>query len=360
MGQQFELKFLDALEGTLYARVPGMHGLPAIIEAQGIPQKSGQPKPVKSQPALLPDDATAEDAFRFTLTQCKWHVVSNIPSVVEGRQPEGLHQLRVGLRRMRVAFTAFGGEFRTPIMESLRLKAKQIAEQLSEARDLDVFLESLFEPAAQANGAKEAFQVLRERAIAARGRAWENAVIRVISPGFSSFIRELSEALDARIWSSANRTRAHAAKGVMAFEAPVEAVAQRMLDYRLDHAKKRARHLDRLSDEKRHRLRIALKKMRYTSDFFAPLYSKKRTKKFMGRLSEMQDVLGALNDVATAKAILEKLVAEGDGGPLATREDLSFAAGIVYGWQLDRANRIWDDAKACWKEFADSRPFWHH
>lgn len=363
MGQQFELKLTDVFDSAgnrLFAAnsaVPTLQGLPALIEAAPI-GNAGQAKAVKSKPALLPDDATAEDAFRLTLTQCKWHIVANIPAVIERRQSEGLHQLRVGLRRLRVAFTSFGGEFRSPIMESLRLKAKVLSEQFAEARDLDVFLDSLFEPAATANGAKEAFAMLRERALTARATAWDKAVIRVCSPSFSGFVRELSEALDARIWSSANRSKAHAAKGAMAFEAPVRAVAERMLDYRLHHAKKRAKHLDRLSDEQRHRLRIALKKMRYTSDFYAPLYAKKPAKKFLGRLSHMQDILGALNDVATARDILEKLVAVGDGGPLATTEDLSFAAGIVYGWQLDRANRIWEDAKECWREFADSRPFW--
>jgi CHAD domain-containing protein len=362
MGQQFELKLTDGFERAgnrlLDANgLPMLHGLPALIEAAPI-ANAGQAKPAKSKPALLPDDATAEDAFRLTLTQCKWHIAANIPAVIERRQSEGLHQLRVGLRRLRVAFTAFGGEFRTPIMESIRLKAKVLSDQLAEARDLDVFLDSLFEPAATANGAKEAFAVLRDRALDARAAAWDRAVIRVCSPSFSSFMRELSEAMDARIWSSGNRSKAHAAKGVMAFEAPVRAVAERMLDFRLDHAKKRAKHLESLSDEQRHRLRIALKKMRYTSDFYAPLYSRKPTKKFLGRLSHMQEILGALNDVATARNILEKLVAVGDGGPLATTEDLSFAAGIVYGWQLDRANRIWCDAMACWKEFAHARPFW--
>src|SRR5262249_4038833 len=150
---------------------------------------------VKAQRALIPVEATADDAFRLTLTQCKWHIVANIPSVAEARHAEGLHQLRVGLRRLRVAFTAFGGEFRTPSMEALRLKTKQICDELAPARDLDVFLESLFEQAASANGAKEAFAVLRERAGAAKSAAWDNAVIQVCAPSFSAFIRDLGAAL---------------------------------------------------------------------------------------------------------------------------------------------------------------------
>ena len=361
MDQQYELKFVDELgdgPGPAGLTIHVMHGLPAVIDPLAWQPNRRQPRPAKAQRALIPAESTADDAFRLTLTQCKWHVVANIPAVVEAHQVEGLHQLRVGLRRMRVAFTAFGGEFRTPSMEALRLKAKQICDELAPARDLDVFLENLFEPAASANGAKEAFAVLRNRAIAARCAAWDSAVVQICAPSFSGFIRDVGKALDERIWSIGNRARSHPAKGVMAFEAPVGEIAHRMLAYRLDKAKKRARHLQKLSDADRHRLRISLKKMRYTADFFAPLYPQKAAKKFLHRLSEMQDVLGALNDVVTARRTLERLVAEGDGGPLASKADLSFAAGIVYGWQLERADRMWKDAVARWREFAHTRPFW--
>jgi CHAD domain-containing protein len=366
MSQQFEFKLVDDLEEVLKSRTVraradyGLNPLPALIEADATwhAPKGDKPKPVKAQPALLPEDATAEDAFRLTLIQCKWHIAANIPAVVETRDPEGMHQMRVGFRRLRVALTSFGGEFRNPQVEGLRLRAKQIGERLAPARDLDVFMKDLFEPAATANGAKEAFEILRTRAKDARHSAWDQAVIQVCAPAFSGFIRELGDALDHRIWFEAPHAKSNAAKGLIAFETPASVLADRMLKYRLAHARKRARHLEKLSDEERHKLRIALKKMRYTSEFFAPLYGKKSTKKFLKRLSRMQDILGALNDVVTARETLEKLVAQGDGGPLASKADLSFAAGIVYGWQLERADRIWKDAVDCWAEFSDSKPFW--
>jgi hypothetical protein len=65
-----------------------------------------------------------------------------------------------------------------------------------------------------------------------------------------------------------------------------------------------------------------------------------------------------VNDVATARNILEKLVAAGEGGPMASTADLSFAAGIVYGWQLERADRMWKTAVRRWDEFRNRQPFW--
>jgi triphosphatase len=363
MGQQFELKL--ATDGGV-ARIfdlrahpsYGLHPLLAVIKATPPWPKGERPQAAKAQPALLPGDATAEDAFRLTLIQCKWHIAANFAAVVEARDPEGMHQMRVGFRRLRVAFTSFGGEFRTPSMESLRLRAKQIAGHLAPARDFDVFLKDLFEPAAEANGAKEAFATLRERAKEAQRAAWNDAVAQICAPNFSGFMRELSNALDHRAWLENPRAKLHVARGVIAFETPAKVLAGRILKHRLDHACKRARGLGKLNDSERHSLRIALKKMRYTAEFFAPLYSRKPTQRFLERLNGMQDVLGAVNDVATARNILERLVAMGDGGPFSSKADLSFAAGIVYGWQLELADRMWKKAVHRWDEFRKREPFW--
>jgi CHAD domain-containing protein len=138
----------------------------------------------------------------------------------------------------------------------------------------------------------------------------------------------------------------------MVFEMPAAEVANRMLEHRFDQAKKRAKHLKTMSAKKRHKLRIALKKLRYTADFFAPLYGEEAPKNFRKSLSKMQDVLGSLNDVAVARDTLEKL-AHGED------DALSFAAGMIYGWHLDRAGHVWKGAKKRWKKLAQCEPFWN-
>jgi CHAD domain-containing protein len=113
-----------------------------------------------------------------------------------------------------------------------------------------------------------------------------------------------------------------------------------------------------MSEPERHELRIVLKKLRYSVEFFASLYPARRVKPFRARLSQMQDILGLLQDVAVARSTLKQLV-EGPPDSLFTaRSDLSFAAGTVYGWHLDRASSAWRDAVSCWKKFAKAKPFW--
>ncbi len=311
-----------------------------------------RPLPAKVKTPFLPRDSTAEDAFHLTLVQCKRHIAANVPAVVDRRDIEGMHQLRVGFRRLRVALSSFGREFRTPSTETLRAHAKAISSRLAPARDLDVFFFELLEPAATANGAADAFAVLRSRAQAIRRQAWDDAVSFVASPAFDNFMFGLEDALDKRVWRGRG-------KKTSVFDVPATSLAERVLDHRLSQAEKRARHLDRLSDSERHRLRIALKKLRYTAEFFSPLYEREAVARFAKRLSGMQDVLGVLQDVAMARTTLKRLVDIDDGRSHVSRDRLSFAAGMVYGWHLECAARTWKKAVKRWKKFVKTEPFWN-
>ena len=74
--------------------------------------------------------------------------------------------------------------------------------------------------------------------------------------------------------------------------------------------KKGGRDLSHLEDEARHDLRKDAKKLRYAADFFAPLFAgdrQKGRKRFGAALADFQDHLGALNDVASAPMVLERL-----------------------------------------------------
>ncbi|HEY5336697.1 MAG TPA: CHAD domain-containing protein [Rhizomicrobium sp.] len=338
MSQQIELKLLQ--EDVF---PPRRFAAPVPTE-----MPKSNPTAVKARAAILPRDIPAEDAFRLTLLQCQWHIAANIPAVVEAREAEGLHQMRVGFRRLRVAFTSFGHAFRNLELEALRHRAKRMAENLAPARDLDVFIDELLEPATKANGAVESFELLRARAADARRTAWDFAVTHVLSPALAGFMADLNAAVERRIWLGG-------AKDHAPYNAPAQELAGHVLDHRLKHAKKRARRLNQLSDEQRHHLRIALKKLRYTGEFFAPMYERGEVEEFGKRLSKMQDSLGAVHDVVIARETLARITA---GANDHSDSGISFAAGIVYGWHLDRATHIFKKSVKRWKKFANTEPFW--
>ena len=110
-----------------------------------------------------------------------------------------------------------------------------------------------------------------------------------------------------RDWLSAKRWRRPRPKDPRPLDEPIQELARRVLRKRHDAALKLGRGFSGLSAEQRHQLRIALKKLRYTADFFRSLYSKKQAKPYFRALAEMQDCLGHMNDVVVAEHLLERM-----------------------------------------------------
>jgi triphosphatase len=306
---------------------------------------------VRARPVRLRRKMTVEEAFRVTVLECLAQVAANIPAIVQSREVEGLHQMRVGLRRLHVALHAFGEEFRTPALKELRARTKAFTDMIASARDLDVFLGELFEGPAGTGGRGEAFATLKKRAEKVREEAWNQAIGSVESPEFSIFLDDVAVAAETHSWfgaGSAFRTRYTA-------DAPVKPTASRMLDEHLGRVRKRGRRMRSLDEHDRHRLRIASKKLRYAAEFFAPLFPKRQVKAYLRRLKSLLEDLGALNDVATVRGTLTRLTHD---EVRRSDADLFFAAGVISGWHNERARRLGDSAVEHWDKFKNLDPFW--
>jgi CHAD domain-containing protein len=308
--------------------------------------------PVNARPLRIAKDMSIEDAFRVTLLECLAHVASNVASVTRSREVEGLHQLRVGLRRLAVAFSAFGEEFRTKAQRELQERVKAFSDSIAPARDLDVFAEELFQEPAKHAGDDAAFVLLRERLEQAREEAWNRAVESVASIEFAVLLDDVAVAAQSRSWAASESI-----KDRIAVRAPVKTVAARMLDEYLIKARKRGRHIKGLEQRDCHRLRISLKKLRYAAEFYGPLYKKKKVRKYIKKIKQLQDLLGALNDAGQVRAILAQLTAA-DAPNARVQADLFFASGLVNGWHRARATRLGKNALKDWDKFKHVEPFW--
>ncbi len=90
----------------------------------------GPAEPVKARPAHLHRKMSPEEAFRITLSDCLSQMTANAATLRAGRSVEGLHQLRVGFRRLEVALGAFAREFEKEWLEELRGRAKILSSRL--------------------------------------------------------------------------------------------------------------------------------------------------------------------------------------------------------------------------------------
>jgi triphosphatase len=320
-----------------------------------LPQLDAPPgpdnRPHKASRVVLPPDATAEEAYRATLLNCADHIASNVGAIAEARDPDGVHQARVGLRRLRVAFTSFGNAFRVEKPEEMSERAKGFARALGATREIDVFTNNLLPPIEEAMPALKGLDVLMLALEDARARAWTDSVALVRSANFTRFVRALEDYGESRAW----RDNADSGQRAGFIQSAVERGAD-TLDARVEKAAKRAKHLDELDEKERHKLRIALKKLRYSAEFFAPLFKGKRVGKFIDKLSDLQDAFGDMNDAATIDGVLHRITEQApdsiDRGPL------NEATAFVYGWHRARVKRTWKKARERWRDFDGTKPFW--
>ena len=117
--------------------------------------------------------------------------------------------------------------------------------------------------------------------------------------------------------------------------------------------KKRADKLERLSDEKRHRLRKDLKVLRYAIEFFSSILPAEEGKAYVKQLKTLQDSFGYLNDVALANTLPQMLETE-----IAADPGLAEAVGFVLGWHDSRAGTELVDAAKRWNRLKKQPKLW--
>lgn len=312
---------------------------PASIHSL-IRRDNGPAEPVKARPAHIHAKMNPDDAFRITLLDCLAQMTANAATVRAGRSVEGLHQLRVGFRRLDAALGAFAKEFNKDWLEELRGRAKVLSNRLGPARDLDVFVGERLDRAVETQE-RELLAPLRMRAEGARDAAWKQAQACVAGEDFALFLDDVAGLAASRL--------------PLAGDASLPKVAERILARQRKRTLKRGRTAASRDEGDLHRLRIALKKLRYTAEFFAPLYKKKKVKTYLAKVRQLQEHLGEINDIAHVRATLSTLMR--DGGPK-KNADLGFAAGLVAGWYRAHRPRLAKQALKRWNRFRRIRPFW--
>jgi CHAD domain-containing protein len=283
-----------------------------------------------------------EDVFRATLSDCLAQLTANVATLRVGRSVEGLHQLRVALRRLEVVLKAFGEEFQQDWLSDLRSRAKILSSRLGPARDLDVFLTELLDAPAEGNE-NEAFLNLRARMEEMRDRAWKEAGDCVAGADFALFTEDVAGLAHSRL--------------PLARDTKLSRVAKRLLDRQQARALKRGKKARDGDEANLHGLRIALKKLRYTAEFLAPLYPRRKVKHYVRELRGLQEHLGAINDIAHVRATIAKLLRETEAKRPAPGE--RYAAGLVAGWYRARRPHIAKQALRRWKKFRKVEPFWN-
>ena len=101
--------------------------------------------PVKAAAIDLPAGTRTRDAFKVIGHACLRQVVANEAALIKG-DPEGVHQMRVGLRRLRAAMSLFSGILRDPQTAAIKAELKWLTGELGPARELEVLVTRVVAP----------------------------------------------------------------------------------------------------------------------------------------------------------------------------------------------------------------------
>jgi triphosphatase len=316
------------------------------------------PPPYRKAARLeLAPDVRLEDALAAIFDACLQHFEANVATARDGRESEGVHQLRVALRRLGSALATFKAVLPEARIAAFKGEMRWVLQSLGRARDLDVLKQEMLAPVIAQRPADAGLKRLAAALEAARAEAHGAVREMLEQPRCSRLQLELAAWIAEAGWREGVDEAARAAQ-----TAPLAGFARRLLDERFKAARRKGRDLRALDPAERHRLRIALKKLRYAAEFFQSLYSRKGAKRALKTLSALQDGLGAMNDLRTAEALMEEIAparpAPGRGRRRGDGAALAHAKGLVVGWHGARLAEGEDAAAGLWREFARARPFW--
>jgi triphosphatase len=303
------------------------------------------PEAVRSAPVKLDAELSAEEALRRVGGACLEQVMRNEPAVLDGR-PEAVHQMRVAIRRLRAALSSFRKMLPKHERRWASAELRWLANTLGEARNLDVFRSALIAPAKQALAGKVDTRPL-ESAVKRRRRTAHAAIREALqSTRYTALILRLLRWFEGREWRHAGDHDE--------LRRPIGEIAPAMLDRRRREVERRRKGFARQSAEKQHELRLALKKLRYTTDLFASLYAAKPAGEFAGQLKHLQDDLGTANDVHVGERLVGELAHQARKGG----HQIAAAGVQVLAWHKRRLAKRGTKIGADLRRLHHGKPFW--
>ncbi len=318
---------------------------------RGYALRSGEHPTARKAPAvLLTSRATLDTTLRAVARSCLAQIGGNLVAAWDGIDPEGVHQMRVGVRRMRSVFSVFQPVLPAEATRVLRDPLRWLAAELGAVRDLDVFIDELLVPLFGVRGDDPAQKRLRDAAEQLREERKQELRKALRSRRQTRLLLELGHWISRAAW----REQALSESSALLFQR-ADVFAGGVLSRLQRKAEKQGHEAVTGPPVARHQLRIALKKLRYACEFFRGLYPKKDVRRYLRRLSRLQDLLGALNDIVTAGRVLEELLSR--VGP-EEAASLARAAGFIEGFAARQDEIALRQLAAQWARFQRTRPFW--
>lgn len=349
---ELELELEQGNVGGLYRLALELSGqLPLRISLEtkssvGFRLATGQaPSSVKARAVTLDRDVGVAEGIRLILQAAQAHLLDNQAPTLRSADIDGVHQMRVALRRLRAALALFDDLLPPDDAQWFDGALGDLARVFGEARDLDVLATELVPRLGKSRKHDSETRALSDAIEPLRSDAHARVVTEIGTRGYTRLMLSLAA------WIAEEGFRSGSAERAGIFDTKLRKLAPDLLDRRHRAVLKRGKHIEGAAPEQRHSLRKATKKLRYGVEFLGSLYSAKKVDAYLNGLEELQDRLGELNDAAMAHALLPVI------GRL--QGDDVVGASMALENTLDkRADEDLKHLAGAWSHFKAAEPFW--
>eukprot|EP01037_Dinobryon_pediforme_P006205 gene6205-6273_t len=311
-------------------------------------RKTKRRGPVKALKVFSPADPLVP-VMRSLGYLCLKQILENWRPVL-AHQPQAVHQMRVGIRRLRTVMFLFRQIFAIKPADDLKTELKWLMGELAPARECHVVQAFVLESTPEALRRGKLDHALDVQAREANMRAGE----AVLSERF----RCLS--LDIAIWLQ-TFDQMVLPDGELGNDQTIAAHAAAQIDGLWSKIRRRGHKLDKLDGDACHNLRILVKKLRYAFEFFGSLYQTSRAKQnyeqIVAQAAKLQDALGVLNDMENQpRLVLDAMRLDG----IAVKSDAQCKAVLKHLADEQRKYRKakTKSAKQAYARLFAIEPFW--
>ena len=325
--------------------------MPSLAKARPVaaaPAPADLSPHLAQEPGLSPSDSAAK-AFNLIAGSAMAQIVANAAVLARARRPEALHQLRVGVRRLRGALSLFAPMLAGAEVSGVKDALKWINGELGPARDLDVFLNDSYRPLLEPHRDWPELANLGHSLREARTKAYDRAQAAVTSSRFGVLVHDVSGWIETGGWTADTEPKRTALRA-----RSIGRLAPELLDQARNRVVKHGRKLRTMAPDARHRLRIHAKQLRYAAGFFGSLYAKdapKALKRFGQASHRVTSALGDQTDIVGAAALAADVAASAP-------PRVAYAAGLVAAERIAGQAKAMKTSLKALKAFRKFEVFW--
>lgn len=253
----------------------------------------------KVQITKLDRDIPVKDALQSKTWSCLNHLQSNIPGAIKKSDVEYLHQVRISLRRLRIVMIMAKIVRTDEELDSLWNLVSKLGMELGRSREWDVFVTEILPSISNVNNAnaKSVQQILAREGEKHRLLNYQLVFAALQNSDFQRLLLRFGAWMNGDYW-----------KG-FSYKGNLVDFSEKLLRTYTHKIVLKGQCVNNndVNHKKLHKLRIACKNLRYSTELFSSILGISTAQNRTKLLISLQDTLGALNDNAVALYLLDEL-----------------------------------------------------